>query len=95
MPAYVIVETNVTDHERYERYRDAAPASIAAHEGRYLVRGGELAVFEGDWNPSRVVVLEFPDLETARAWYASEEYGEARKLREGAANLNMVAVEGL
>ncbi len=95
MPAYVIVETNITDPEQYERYRDAAPASIAAHGGRYLVRGGELAVFEGDWDPARVVVLEFPDLETAKRWYASEEYGEARQLREGAAKLNVVAVAGL
>ena len=95
MPAYVIVETDVTDHEQYERYRDAAPASIAAHGGRYLVRGGELAIFEGDWDPARVVILEFPDLETAKAWYASEEYGAARELRRGAAALNMVAVEGV
>ncbi len=95
MPAYVIVETNVTDQEQYERYREVAPESIAAHGGRYIVRGGELAVFEGDWNPSRVVVLEFPDLETAKRWYASEEYGEARMLREGAAKLNVVAVEGV
>jgi uncharacterized protein (DUF1330 family) len=95
MPAYVIVETNVTDQEQYEHYRDAAPASIAAHGGRYLVRGGELAVFEGDWNPSRVVVLEFPDLETAKRWYASDEYGDARKLRDGAAKFHMVAVDGI
>ena len=95
MPAYVIVETNITDPEQYERYRQEAPASIAAHGGRYLVRGGELAVLEGDWNPTRVVVLEFPDLETAKRWYASEEYGEARALREGAASLSMVAVEGV
>ena len=95
MPAYVIVETNVTDHEQYARYRDAAPASIAAHGGRYIVRGGELAIFEGDWSPSRVVVLEFPDLETAKRWATSEEYGAARKLREGAAQLNVVAIEGL
>jgi len=95
MPAYVIVETNVTDPEQYERYKAAAPASIAAFGGRYVVRGGELAVFEGDWNPARVVILEFPNLETAKRWYASEEYGEARKLREGAAKLEIVAVEGL
>jgi uncharacterized protein (DUF1330 family) len=95
MPAYVIVETDVTDPEQYEHYREVAPASIAAHGGRYLVRGGELAIFEGDWNPSRVVVLEFPDLETAKRWYGSEEYGEARKLRAGAAKLHMVAVEGV
>ena len=95
MPAYVIVETNVSDLEQYERYKEAAPPSIAAYGGRYLVRGGELAVFEGDWDPTRIVVLEFPDLETAKRWFASEEYGEARKLREGAARLNVVAVEGI
>jgi len=95
MPAYVIVETNVSDLEQYERYKEAAPPSIAAYGGRYVVRGGELAVFEGDWDPTRIVVLEFPDLETAKRWFASEEYGEARKLREGAARLNVVAVEGI
>jgi uncharacterized protein (DUF1330 family) len=95
MPAYVIVETNVTDPEQYERYKAEAPASIAQYGGRYVARGGELAVFEGDWNPARIVILEFPDLDTAKAWYASEEYGEARKLRQGAASLSVVAVEGL
>ena len=95
MPAYVIVETNVTDAEQYERYKEAAPPAIAAYGGRYLARGGEKAVLEGDWDPVRVVILEFPDLEAAKRWYASEEYGEARKLREGAASLNMVAVEGI
>ena len=95
MPAYVIVETDVTDQEQYDRYKEAAPPAIAAYGGRYLARGGELAKLEGDWDPARVVILEFPDLETAQRWYASEEYGEARKLREGAAKLNVVAVEGL
>jgi len=95
MPAYVIVETNVSEPEQYERYKEAAPPTIAAYGGRYLVRGGELTVFEGDWNPPRIVVLEFPDLETAKRWYASEEYGAARTFREGAAKLNVVAVAGL
>ena len=95
MPAYVIVETDVSDPEQYEHYKDAAPASIDAHGGRYIARGGEHAVLEGDWNPKRLVVLEFADLETARRWYDSEAYGEARKLREGAATFRMVAVEGL
>ena len=95
MPAYVIVETNVSDPEQYERYKEAAPPAIAAHGGRYIARGGELAVFEGDWEPTRVVVLEFPDLETAKRWYASDEYRAARELREGAARLNIVAVDGL
>jgi uncharacterized protein (DUF1330 family) len=95
MPAYVIVETNVSDPEQYEQYKEAAFTTVHDHGGRYVVRGGELAVLEGDWNPSRIVVLEFPDLETAKRWYASADYGEARKLREGAASLKIVAVQGI
>ena len=76
MPAYVIVETNITDSERYEQYRAAASAAIAACGGRYLARGGELAVLESDGQPSRLVVLEFEDL----AWWLREsgEGGGAR-----------------
>jgi uncharacterized protein (DUF1330 family) len=95
MPAYVIVETDIHDPEQYEQYKAASPAAVAGGGGRFVVRGGELAVLEGDWSPSRLVVLEFPDLETAKAWYASENYQEAKKLRDGAANLNMVAVQGV
>ncbi|HEY2073648.1 MAG TPA: DUF1330 domain-containing protein [Gaiellaceae bacterium] len=95
MPAYVIVETDIHDPEQYERYRKASPGAVAAGGGRFVARGGELAVLEGDWNPSRIVILEFPNLETAKRWYESDEYQEAKKLREGAANLSMVAVEGI
>ena len=95
MPAYLIVETDVHDPERYERYKAVAPAALAAYGGRYLVRGGELAVLEGDWEPSRLVVLEFPDLDAVKRFYDSPEYADARTLREGAAHLRMVAVEGL
>ncbi len=95
MPAYVIAETDVTDPERYEQYKAASPAAIAAGGGRFLVRGGELAVLEGDWQPSRLVVLEFDDLATAKRWYESEVYQEAKKLREGAARLRVVAVQGV
>jgi len=95
MPAYVIVETNVHDPEQYEQYKAASPGAVHAGGGRFVARGGELAVLEGDWEPSRLVILEFPDLETAREWYASEAYEAAKRLREGAASLRMVAVEGL
>jgi uncharacterized protein (DUF1330 family) len=94
MPAYVIVETDITDPEQYEQYKAASPGAVADGGGRFVARGGELAVLEGDWQPSRIVILEFPDLETAKRWYASPEYQEAKALRDGAANLNMVAVEG-
>jgi uncharacterized protein (DUF1330 family) len=95
MPAYLIVETDITDPVQYEEYKAASPGAIAAHGGRFVVRGGETAVLEGEWRPKRLVVVEFDDLEAARHFYDSPEYQAARKLREGAASLNMVAVEGL
>ncbi len=95
MPAYIIVETDIQDPEQYELYKQAAPGAVSAGGGRFIARGGELAVLEGDWQPKRLVVLEFPDLEAAKRFYDSPEYEEAKRLREGAARLNMVAVEGL
>ena len=94
MPAYVIVETDIHDPEQYERYKAASPGAVAAGGGRFIARGGELAVLEGDWQPKRLVLLEFEDLDAVKRWYASDTYQEAKKLRDGAANLNMVAVEG-
>jgi uncharacterized protein (DUF1330 family) len=95
MPAYVIVETDISDPEQYEQYKAASPGAVAAGGGRFVVRGGEVAVLEGDWQPSRLVVLEFESLDAAKRWYASETYQEAKQLREGAARLNMVAVAGV
>ena len=95
MPAYVIVETDVHDPEQYAEYKAASPDAVRSGGGHFIVRGGELAVLEGDWSPSRLVVLEFPDLEAAKRWYDSPEYEQAKRLRAGAANLRMVAVQGL
>lgn len=99
MPAYTIVETDIHDHEHYERYIEASPAAVKAGGGRFLARSGELAVLEGDWRPTRLVVLEFESLAATKRFYASDIYQniyqEAKRLREGAATLRMVAVEGL
>jgi uncharacterized protein (DUF1330 family) len=95
MPAYVIVETDIGDPERYEAYKAAAATAVAAAGGTYLARGGELAVFEGDWRPSRLVILEFEDLAAAKRWYESERYQDAKRLRDGAARISMVAVQGV
>lgn len=94
MPAYVIVETDISDPERYEAYKAVAAEAVAAAGGRYVARGGELAVLEGDWRPSRLVILEFDDLAAARRWYESDGYRQARRLRSGAARIQMVAVQG-
>ena len=83
MPAYVIVDIDVTDPERYEQYKAATPATLAAAGGRFLVRGGEITILEGDWQPSRLVVLEFENLAAAERWYESAAYQAAKKLRDG------------
>ncbi|HEX2204424.1 MAG TPA: DUF1330 domain-containing protein [Longimicrobium sp.] len=95
MPAYVIVDITVEDPATYERYKALAPPSIAAYGGRYLVRGGATEVLEGTWSPRRLVVLEFPTPERARAWWASPEYAEAKALRQSCARTGMLLVEGL
>jgi uncharacterized protein (DUF1330 family) len=95
VPAYIIVETDIHDHEQYERYRQASPGAVKAGGGRFLARGGEVAVLEGDWRPKRLVLVEFESVDAAKRFYASDIYQAAKRLREGAANLNMVAFEGL
>ena len=95
MAAYVIADITVTDPEAYETYKRLAADSVAQHGGRYIARGGTRETLEGDWEPSRLVLLEFPDLESTRRWYASLEYGEAKEARRNAATARIVAVEGL
>ena len=94
MAAYLVVDCKVTDASRYEDYKRLAQVAVARHGGRYLVRGGETVVLEGGWQPNRIVVLEFPSLEEARAFYDSPEYAAARVARKGSAQMNMVAVAG-
>jgi len=95
MPAYLLVNCEVTDPVRYETYKNLAPAAIAKFGGRYLVRGGAKTAIEGDWPLDRVVVLEFPDTDSARQFYDSPDYRAAREARAGAANMKMVLVEGM
>ncbi|HJQ41213.1 MAG TPA: DUF1330 domain-containing protein [Thermoanaerobaculia bacterium] len=95
MAALIIVDIEVTDPVRYEDYKRLASAAIAAHGGRYLVRGGKSEVLDGDWTPRRLVVLEFDSVEKAKAWRESPEYAEAKKIRETCAHANMIVVEGV
>jgi uncharacterized protein (DUF1330 family) len=94
MSAYVIVDIDVHDVQGYERYRQLAPPTIAAFGGRYLARGGRTEVLEGDWQPNRLVVLQFESVEQAKAWLHSTEYAEAKPLRHRTARTNMVVIEG-
>ena len=95
MPAYVVVDVERTDPERAARYSEMSGPSIERHGGRFLARGGALAVLEGDWDPDRLVVIEFASIDAARAWFESDDYREARAIREGAGTWRMVVVTGI
>lgn len=95
MAAYVIVDIDVTDPAAYEEYKRLAPATVAAHGGRYLARGGRVEKLEGDWIPKRLVILEFESVDRAKEWLNSEIYKGPRQHRHRAAKSNMVVVEGV
>ena len=96
MPAaYLIADVEVTDPVQYETYKQLSSAAMRAHGAEVCVRGGALDVLEGDWQPARLVVLKFPSVAKARAFYDSPEYRLARDERDGAAIMRMVVVEGL
>ena len=94
MPAYIIADIQVTDPASYDRYRPLAAASIARSGGRFVVRGGKIDLLEGAPEPERIVVIEFPDADTARRWYSSEEYQRALKIRQSASRGRVFLVEG-
>ena len=95
MPAYIISDVSVRDAESFQRYRTRAADSIARHGGRYLVRGGSVEPLEGSWTPSTIIVVEFPDIERARAWYRSPEYAAALALRDAALSRHLLLVDGI
>lgn len=94
MPAYVIYQGEVFDQQRYDEYREKAAVSILNAGGRYVVRGGEVHVLEGEAPAGRTVVLEFPTRQAALDWYYGEAYTEIRKIRDGAAIARMYVVDG-
>ncbi len=95
MPAFLVVEVEVVDKDRYEAYKEMVPASLQAYGGRFLVRGGSLETLEGQWSPKRVVILEFPSMAQAKAWWGSKEYAQAKALRQATARTQMILVEGV
>ena len=94
MSVYLIADIEVTDPVGYEEYKRRVPAVIAAHGGRYLVRGGASEVLEGTWRPRRSAIIEFADLASMKAFWESAEYRPLRAIRERCANSNVVVIEG-
>jgi uncharacterized protein (DUF1330 family) len=85
----------VKDPVRYEDYKRLVPASLAKYGGRFVVRGGRMETLEGTWSPKRFVMVEFPDVERAKAWWASADYAEAKALRQATSHTEMIVVEGV
>jgi uncharacterized protein (DUF1330 family) len=94
MAAYVIVEVSIHDTAAYEDYKKLTPAAVAAYDGKFIVRGGQTEALEGEWEPERIVVLEFPTVERAKEWWSSEIYTEAKLIRQRAATTKMIVVQG-
>ena len=95
MAAYVILRITAHDPEKLKAYQNVAPAIIEKFEGKLLARGGEVTVLEGATDNRRTVIVEFPSMEKAKSFYNSPEYKKAISLREGAADFEVLAVEGL
>ena len=95
MAGYIFVQTEVSDSDRYDTFKQAVPAVIEQYDGRFIVRGGDMETLEGAFDGPRVVILEVPSAERAREFWGSPEYAEVKKLREGAANMTAVLIDGI
>lgn len=95
MAAYVVVDIDVTDPVGYEEYKNLAGPAVVACGGKYLARGGATTTLEGDWHPSRLVILQFDSVEQAKRWWESPEYCDAKAIRQRTAHTQMVVVEGV
>ena len=95
MSAYLIVDIDIHDAAGLEEYRKQVPATVTKYGGRFIVRGGKYERLEGDWQPKRLVLLEFPSVEQAKRWYDSEEYRPLKAMRLKASNGNLILVEGV
>jgi uncharacterized protein (DUF1330 family) len=93
--AYVISDVEILDDEVIKTYRVLAQDSIAKYGGRYLARGGKVEPVEGGWTPKAIIIVEFPDMARAKAWYQSAEYAEALKVRADALTRRLIFVEGV
>lgn len=94
MAAYLIVEISVTDPENYEEVKKLTPPTVALYGGKYLARGGVTETLEGDWNPKRLVIMEFESVDQAKSWWNSDIYAPVKKMRQAYAITNMVITEG-
>ena len=95
MPAYIIADIEITDPDRYTGYTKTVGATVAQYGGRFLARGGRAEKLDGAREPGRIVVIEFPSVERARAWWDSDEYRGLKAIRRSASVGELIMVEGV
>ena len=95
MSAYVVANVTVKDPARYEDYRRLVTATLEKYGGRFIARGGGIEVLEGDWHPTRLVLVEFPSAAAAREWWNSPEYAEAKRIRQATSEGTLLILEGV
>lgn len=95
MAAYFIVDVKVEDPTTYEEYRKGVSATLEPYGGKFLARGGAVETIEGDWQPQRLVILEFSDTEQFKRWYNSPEYSALREIRFRASTARAVVIQGV
>ena len=95
MKAYIVVDVNITNPTLYEDYKKLTPASLVPFEGKFIVRGGVAETLEGEWQPGRFVMIEFPSKQKAQEWWDSALYAPAKALRQATSHTNMILVEGI
>lgn len=95
MKTYVIVDVKITDPILYESYKKLTPGSLVPFGGKFVARGGACETMEGEWQPGRIVILEFPTKQQAKDWWSSAEYAPAKAIRQAASQSKMILVEGV
>ena len=95
MPAYLIANVDIKDSEKIKEYLSSTPEILKKYSGRFLVRGGDIWIAEGDWNPKRIVVVEFDTFEKAKEFWNSSDYKPLKELRQASASTDMIIVDGI
>ena len=92
---YLVVRVRVHDEDGFKKFLEMTKTLVEQYGGKYLVRGGIVELVEGDWNPKRIVVLEFPTMEKAKTWYNSAEYHDVKQMRFESADTNLLFADGI
>jgi uncharacterized protein (DUF1330 family) len=95
VPAYVIIDSKVRDLEQYQRAQPHGMKALQEAGGHFIARAQEPLILEGAWAPSRLSIVEFPNIQQAEQWYASADYRAAKAIRQDAAEMSVIAIPGL